>query len=99
MVRTIDCYEPNEFRNLFPFWHNSEATGNKIKNVLGRIDNRVLAERVSLAADTQLIDDGSGDVMIYQVVKSNLVKVPKRHAQCLFSTESYVIHYTLMVCL
>lgn len=68
-----------------------------MKSVLGRIDTKMLTERASLAAETQLIDDGAGDVMIYKVVKTNLVKVPKRQAQCLFSTESYVIHYTLMV--
>lgn len=82
---------------MFPVWCNTPATGNRIKNVLGRIDSKILTERASLAADTQLIDDGTGDVMIYKVVKSNLVKVPKPHAQCLFSTECYVIHYTLMV--
>lgn len=68
-----------------------------MKNALGRIDTKLLTERASLAAETQLIDDGTGDVMIYKVAKSNLVKVPNRHAQCLFSDESYVIHYTLMV--
>lgn len=68
-----------------------------MKSVLGRIDAKMLSERVSLAAETQLIDDGTGDVMIYKVAKSNLIKVPKRHAHCLFSTESYVIHYTLTV--
>lgn len=68
-----------------------------MKSVLGRIDTKILTERTSLAAETQLIDDGTGDVMIYKVSKSNLVKVPKRQAQCLFSTTTYVIHYTLMV--
>lgn len=68
-----------------------------MKSVLGRIDTKILTERAGLAAETQLIDDGTGDMMIYKVAKSNLVKVPKRQAQCLFSTESYVIHYTLMV--
>lgn len=97
VIRTIDGYEPNEFRNLFPFWHNTQAIGNKMKTVLGRIDAKMLSERASLAAETQLIDDGMGDVMIYKVAKSNLVKIPKRHAQCLFSNESYVIHYTLLV--
>ncbi len=97
-MRTVDGFEPNEFRNLFPFWHNTQTSGNKMKTtVLGRIDTKILTERASLAAETQLIDDGAGDVMIYKVGKSNLVKVPKRHAHCLFSTESYVIHYTLMV--
>lgn len=97
MIRTVDGFEPNEFRNLFPFWHNVPASGNKAKTVLGRIDTKILNERASLAAETQLIDDGAGDVMIYKVGKSNLIKVPQRHAQCLFSTETYVIHYTLMV--
>lgn len=97
VVRTVDGFEPNEFRNLFPFWYNAQGSGNKTKTVLGRIDTKILNERASLAAETQLIDDGAGDVMIYKVGKSNLIKVPQRDAQCLFSTETYVIHYTLMI--
>lgn len=93
----MDGHEPTEFRNLFPNWYNVQATGNKMKTVLGRIDAKILSERASLAAETQLIDDGAGDVMIYKVGKSNLVKVPQRSARCLFSTETYVIHYTMMV--
>lgn len=97
VIRTVDGFEPNEFRSLFPSWCNIQTTGNKMKSVLGRIDTKILTERASLAAETQLIDDGTGDMMIYKVAKSNLVKVPKRHAHFLISTESYVIHYTLMV--
>lgn len=97
MIRTVEGFESNDFRNLFPHWQSSHSIGNTKKNVVGRIDAKILSERASLAAETQLIDDGTGDVMIYKVGKSNLVKVPKRQAQCLFSTESYVIHYTLMV--
>lgn len=97
MIRIVDGYEPYEFRNLFPQWHSIQTGGNKMKTALGRIDAKTLSERASLAAETQLIDDGTGDLMIYKVGKSNLVKVPTRHAPSLSSAETYVIHYTLMV--
>ncbi|KAJ6647694.1 Villin-like protein quail, partial [Pseudolycoriella hygida] len=97
VIRTVDGYEPYEFRNLFSYWYNAETTLTKMKNVFGKIDSKILSERASLAAETQLIDDGGGDMVIFKVSKTNLVKLAKRKAQFLFSTESYVIHYTLTI--
>lgn len=95
----IDGYEPYEFIRLFPWWHVNDPFSNKQTNQLGKFDALSLIQRPYLAAESQLIDDGHGELTIYRVSGSNgdIVEIPKRKNIALFSGDCYLIHYVVAV--
>lgn len=103
VVRVVDGYEPYEFIRLFPSWQGTDQFNSKQANLLGKFDALSLIQRPYLAAESQLIDDGYGDLAltIYRVSGSNgdIVEIPKRKNVALFSGDCYLIHYVVTVCL
>lgn len=53
-----------------------------------------MEERPSLAAETQLIDDGSGKLTIWRIMQQNMVELPKERHGYFFSGDCYVVLYT-----
>lgn len=51
----------------------------------------------TLAADTQLIDDGSGKMQIWRLHNKELELVPEELAGVFFSGDCYLIHYVYEV--
>lgn len=101
VVRVIDGYEPVEFMNLFSKWSDYfEQNGNcKSGHILGKFDVLSLIDRPKVAADTQLIDDGSEKLSVYKIFNNNLLEIPKRSRQALFSEDCFLIHYQISVSL
>lgn len=99
VVRVIQGYEPYEFIRFFPLWQDVDLNGNRpTMNLLGKFDALSLIQRPHLAAESQLIDDGHGEMIIYRVsAKGEIVEVPKRNNIALFSGDCYLIHYVLTV--
>lgn len=98
VVRVIEGYEPYEFIRFFPWWQDFDLNGNRPTNLLGKFDALSLIQRPHLAAESQLIDDGHGEMVIYRVgAKGDIVEVPKRSNIALFSGDCYLIHYVLTV--
>lgn len=54
-------------------------------------------QRPKLAAQTQLVDDGSGDIKIYRIDGNKLIELPKVTNGSLFSGDVYIILYEVMV--
>lgn len=55
-------------------------------------------QRPNLAAESQLIDDGTGDLTIYRVNSNgDIAEIPKRKNVALFSADCYLIHYIVTV--
>lgn len=100
MVRVIEGYEPYEFVRFFPWWQDFDINGNRPANLLGKYDALSLIQRPHLAAESQLIDDGHGEMVIYRVgAKGDIIEVPKRNNIALFSGDCYLIHYIVTVSL
>lgn len=51
-------------------------------------------DRLSLAAETQLIDDGSGTIRIWRVKKADSVEISTEQHGTFYSGECYVVWYS-----
>lgn len=98
VIRVIEGNEPQEFVRLFPSWTEMDSNGNKMASLLGKFDAMTLVQRPHLAAESQLLDDGTGDLIIYRVSSNgDLVEIPKRKNVALFSGDCYLLHYIVPV--
>lgn len=90
-----------EFTNLFPVWKHSSFAADNILNkksqILGKFDAQTLFQRPKLAAASQLIDDGTGELTIYRINNKSLLEIPKRKLMGLFSGDCFLIHYIVTV--
>lgn len=100
VTTTSQGAEPVEFQWLFSNWPQPKSSGksynrNKIaKTVQTKFDASTLHSNPQLAAETQMVDDGSGRVEIWRVEHENLVPQLKKFMGEFFGGDSYVIHYT-----
>lgn len=77
-----------EFFSLF-----FEILGGKPAILLSRYDALQMEERPSLAAETQLIDDGSGTLTIWRIKEQEMVEIPKERHGVFFSADCYIVLY------
>ncbi|KAL5279887.1 VILL family protein [Megaselia abdita] len=96
LVRVMDGIEPAEFIRLFPSWRR--PTDPPPSKSLGKIEAVVLAQRPKMAAETQLIDDGTGERKIYKFTESiQASEIPTTGSVKFSSDSSYVMHYTVLL--
>lgn len=53
-----------------------------------------MEERPSLAAETQLIDDGSGNLKVWRIKQQDMVEIPKERHCFFFSNDCYIVLYS-----
>ncbi|KAF6215173.1 hypothetical protein GE061_009924 [Apolygus lucorum] len=106
VTRVVDGGEPIEFKVLFTSWRDDEriksshtpsiknGNGNNAKHVPLKIDAAVLHSDLKLAAQEQLLDDGTGTLRIWKVGATSLVELPPKRKNVLYSGESYVLKYS-----
>ncbi|KAH0810615.1 hypothetical protein GEV33_012178 [Tenebrio molitor] len=97
VTRVVDGYEPVEFKMLFSFWKDeSKAPGRGVKPtvLVSKFDALTMEERPSLAAETQLIDDGSGTVTLWRIKQHNIVEIPKERHGFFFNGDCYIVLYS-----
>ncbi|XP_050509264.1 advillin isoform X1 [Diabrotica virgifera virgifera] len=93
VTRVVDSYEPQEFKMLFASW-KSDNRILKPSILVSRYDAVTMEDRPSLAAETQLIDDGTGSLTIWRINQSRIVEIPKERHGNFFSGDCYIILYT-----
>lgn len=97
----IEGHEPVEFKRLFPSWisdwHESLSSTKPVSTILGKFDSLTLCQRPKMAAETQLIDDGSGERKIFRITKDQVIEMPSAKTVLLTTMQSYVIQYTVAV--
>jgi hypothetical protein len=94
VMRIIDGHEPIEFTSMFPHWNESVAgDSNASRQVLEKFDAITLIQRPQVAAQMQLLDDGTGDIKIYRVESEDITEIPKRYGQIFYSNNCYIVHY------
>lgn len=91
VCRVIDGREPIEFTSLFTSWSDNDSNG--IVTSLEKFDAMTLVQRPQLAAQMQLIDEGSGELKVYRIENDDIIDVPKRYGQVFYSENCYIIHY------
>lgn len=94
VCRVIDGHEPIDFTSLFPQWsENDFGACVTARHVLEKFDALTLIQRPQLAAQMQLIDDGSGELKVYRINNDDIVDTLKRFGQVLYSGNCYIVHY------
>lgn len=94
VCRVVDGHEPIDFISLFAQWIDNDF-GNSLntRHVLEKFDALTLIQRPQLAAQMQLIDDGSGDLKVYRIDSEDITDVPKKYGQVFYSDNCYIVHY------
>lgn len=90
VIRVIDGHEPNEFVAMFPQWSEID-----LRHVLEKFDALTLIQRPQIAAQMQLIDDGTGEIKVYRIDSEDITDIPKRYGQVFYSANCYIIHYQI----
>ena len=103
ITRVIDGCEPVEFRALFNRWSDvNEQKGlgkihsiNKIaKTVTANFDASILHSNHKLAAESQMIDDGSGTRQIWLVKDFEIYELDEASFGKFYSRNCYIVRYT-----
>ncbi|XP_041374750.1 advillin-like isoform X3 [Gigantopelta aegis] len=103
VTRVIDGGEPVDFKCLFKDWPQPTPPGKVYTNsriaktVQTKFDAATLHSNHALAAETQMVDDGSGKVEVWRVDNFELHEVPSAHHGEFFGGDCYVIQYTYKV--
>lgn len=92
VCRIIDGHEPIDFISLFPEWSENDLTVAG-RHVLEKFDALTLIQRPQLAAQMQLIDDGSGELKVYRIDSEDITDIPKRIGHVFYSDNCYITHY------
>ncbi|XP_055837205.1 villin-like protein quail [Episyrphus balteatus] len=96
LIRVIEGHEPIEFTHLFPSWEDREA---KTTQILGKFDTLSLSQRPKMAAENQLIDDGTGEKHVYQSSEDCLSEIALRKSAAIFRSNCcYIVQYTVAFC-
>lgn len=102
VARVVEGGEPTEFKCLFRSWNESDRpiiagkahSASKIaKTVQTKFDACTLQSNPSLAAQMQVVDDGTGKKEVFRVKNLDLVSVDLREHGRFFSSCCYVIAY------
>lgn len=103
VTRVIEGGEPSDFKALFKKWPMPVSTGkaynnNRIaKTVQTKFDASTLHSNTALAAQTQMVDDGSGSTEVWRVQDFDLKPVRKQDIGLFYGGDCYVILYTYQV--
>lgn len=96
LIRVVEGHEPVEFTHLFPSWDDRET---KTAQTLGKFDTFSLSQRPKMAAENQLIDDGTGEKHVYQVIGDLLSETSLRKSAAIFKSDScYLVQYSVAFC-
>ena len=102
VTRVIDGGEPIEFKNLFRSWKDCSQTnglgtihnvGSIAKVIPENFDPSVLHENHSIAAQTQMVDDGKGDKQVFRIKDFDAVQLDKQDVGKFYSGDCYITIY------
>ncbi|XP_012935427.1 advillin [Aplysia californica] len=103
VTRVVEGAEPADFKCLFKDWPQPPPPGKVYtrsriaKTVQTKFDAATLHSNIALAAETQMVDDGSGKVEIWRIQDFEMVPLEKIHYGEFYGGDCYVILYTYSV--
>ncbi|XP_020812284.1 villin-like protein quail isoform X1 [Drosophila serrata] len=99
VVRVLEGHEPVEFKRLFAnwlnVWHENSRSHKPVSTKLGKLDAHSLCERPKMAADTQLVDDGRGERVLFRILGDQVQEVAASKTVVFTTNASYVVKYTV----
>ncbi|KAH8414784.1 hypothetical protein KR215_003987 [Drosophila sulfurigaster] len=99
VVRVLEGQEPVEFKRLFgnwlTVWQDSTRGHKPVSTKFGKLDAVLLCELPKMAADTQLVDGGRGERVLYRIFGDQLVELPATKVTFFTTNASYVVKYTV----
>lgn len=76
------------------YWRTVDISVGKIASTINtKFDAATLHDKPKHAAESQLVDDGTGERTVWRVEKFQLVPVPETLHGVFFSGDSYVVKY------
>ncbi|CAH1130262.1 unnamed protein product [Ceutorhynchus assimilis] len=96
VTRIVETLETTEFKVLFKQWkteHKTKVPSPKILTIT-KFDPITMEERPTLAAETQLIDDGSGGMTLWRIKNTKIVEIPKDRHGYFFTGDCYIALYS-----
>ena len=108
VTRVIDGGEPAEFKTLFQQWRDKDqmtpfgrkassaslgSKGTISRTVQTRFDAQTMHDNPKVAANTGMVDDGTGVKEVFRVEMFDLIPVPEDQHGIFFSGDCYVILY------
>ncbi|XP_046745541.1 villin-1 [Diprion similis] len=88
VARAVDGHEPSEMKSLLRGWDSEKKRALILPSYF---EPDYMAERPRMAADCQLVDDGSGDRTFWKVAKSDVTSF--RDAGIYYAEACYVMQY------
>jgi hypothetical protein len=73
------------------------SVGKIAATINNKFDASTLHDKPKLAAESQLVDDGTGQRRVWRIEKFQLVPVPEKLYGVFFSGDCYVVKYTYLV--
>jgi len=104
--RVVDGGEPMEFKALFNSWVDREVTKPLVRTTSSfgltptnfeKLDGSLLHSSPQIAAQEQLLDNGSGVATIWRLHDSKVSEVNEAIQNVFFSKESYIVSYSYKV--
>ena len=102
VTRVIDGGEPIEFKNLFKSWKDSNQTngfggtynvGKIAKINPQKFDPSLLHQNHAMASETQMVDDGKGQKIVYRVKSFDIIEVPEEEHGKFYNGDCFIIIY------
>jgi hypothetical protein len=75
---------------------NNVSVGKIATTVNNKFDAATLHDKPKLAAESQLVDDGTGEHIVWRVEKFELIRVPDNLQGVFFAGDCYVVKYTYL---
>ena len=82
---------------MFVTWDVCIAVGKIATAVNNKFDASTLHDKPKLAAESRLVDDGTGERTVWRVENFDLVKVPDNLQGVFFAGDCYVVKYVYLV--
>ncbi|XP_030382996.1 villin-like protein quail [Scaptodrosophila lebanonensis] len=100
VARVVEGHEPVEFKRLFANWLNvwqdNRRSHKPVSTKFGKLDAVSLCERPKMAADTQLVDDGRGERVVYRVCGTDITELLPTKAVVFCTNSCYVVKYSVL---
>ncbi|XP_059161494.1 advillin-like isoform X2 [Physella acuta] len=103
VTRVVEGAEPTDFKCLFKDWPQPPPPGKVYtrsriaRTVQTKFDASTLHSNPALAAETQMVDDGSGKVEVWRIENFQMVPLETVHYGEFYGGDCYVILYTYNV--
>ncbi|CAH1789863.1 unnamed protein product [Owenia fusiformis] len=103
VTKVVEGGETTEFKAIFKSWPEPKPTGKAYntsriaKTIQTKFDAATLHENPSMAAETKMVDDGSGKIQIWRIKDFDMEPLDQKYFGQFYGGDCYIILYTYLV--